>query len=246
MRASWCATPLLPLSGREEIEERTREKTEADRSTNRFRLASGAMPSGKHTLNPTTDFEVEVGFLAVRIVVLAELLGLISPSRESRVDREQVFEAMDAFARAGVGRRSATLGRRCEPGPLAAALRESLVAIEDSPLPENEWHALNKILGEDALAKFLGTSISSVHRYRSGERPTPDDIAWRLHTVMLVAADLSGSYNDFGIRRWFQRSRSALGGASPGELLAGDWSPDDDQVKEVRSLANALLGSPAT
>ena len=204
------------------------------------------MKTDKDPSSRTGDLEVEVGFLAVRIVSLAELLGLIPPTREAGVDREQVFEAMDAFATSGVGRRSASLGRRLEPGPLSAALRESLSAIEDSPLPEHEWHALTEILGEDALAKLVGTSVSSVHRYRSGERPTPDDIAWRLHTVTLVAADLSGSYNNFGIRRWFQRSRSALGGASPGELLAGDWSPDDNPVQRVRSLAGALLGSPAT
>lgn len=217
-----------------------------DRSITYSRLASELMKTDKDLSLRTAHLEVEVGFLAVRIVSLAELLGLTPPSREAGVDREQVLAAMNAFATAGVGRRSASLGRRLEPGPLAAALRESLSAIEDSPLPAYEWHALIEMLGEDVLAKLVGTSVSSVRRYRSGERPTPDDIAWRLHTVTLVAADLLGSYNTFGIRRWFQRSRSALGGASPGELLAGNWSPDDNPVQRVRSLASALLGSPAT
>lgn len=190
--------------------------------------------------------EAEVGYLGVRLVSLAELLGLVPRSSEPAIDRDHVFEAVDSFAKVGVGRRSAALVRRLEPGPLTAVLREALSAIEESPLPEYEWQPLTKILGEDALANLLGTSVSSIHRYRSGERPTPDDVAWRLHVITLIAADLAGSYNDFGMRRWFQRSRSALGGAAPSELLAGDWSPDDDRVQEVRALAQALLGSPAT
>lgn len=48
------------------------------------------------------------------------------------------------------------------------------------------------------------------------------------------------------IRRWFLRSRTALGGASPIEVLTGDWNPDDDAARDVRVLAAALLGSPAT
>lgn len=196
--------------------------------------------------NLITDAEAEVGFLAVRLVAIAETLGIVLPSAGPGVDRDQVLGTLDAFADVGVGRRSAAMGRHLTPDRLASVLREALVAIEESPLPDYEWQALTKLLGEETIAKLLGTSVSSVHRYRSGERPTPDNVAWRLHTVALITSDLAGSYNDFGIRRWFQRSRSALGGIAPSEILAGDWSPDDDRVQEVRTLARALLGSPAT
>lgn len=196
--------------------------------------------------NLITDAEAEVGFLAVRLVALAETLGIVPSSAEPGVDRDQVLETLDAFSAVGVGRRSAALGRHLTPNRLASALRQALMAIEESPLPDYEWRALTKMLGDGALAKLLGISVSSVHRYRSGERPTPDNVAWRLHTLALIIADLAGSYNDLGIRRWFQRSRLALAGAAPSEILAGDWSPDDDRVQEVRALAQALLGSPAT
>lgn len=193
-----------------------------------------------------TDSEAQVAFLAIRVVALAETLGLVPRSTESGVDRDQISNALDAFARVGVARRSAALERHLTPARLAEVLRDALAAIEESPLPAHEWQPLTNLLGEEPLAKLVGTSVSSVHRYRSGERPTPDDVAARLHAIALTAADLAGSYNDVGIRRWFQRRRSALDGASPSEILSGEWSPEDERVQEVHALARALLGSPAT
>lgn len=192
------------------------------------------------------DAEAQVAFLGVRLVSLAETLELVPRATNGGVERDQVSEAMETFAKLGVGRRSAVLGRGLTAGRLAEVLSGALEAIEESPLPAYEWHPLTKLLGEEPLAKLVGTSVSSVRRYGTGERPTPDDVAARLHTIALIAADLAGSYNDFGVRRWFQRSRSVLGQASPSEVLAGAWSPDDDHVQEVRALAQALVGSPAT
>ncbi len=193
-----------------------------------------------------TDAEAQAASLAIRLVALAETIELVARADESGVERDQVLAALDAFARVGVGRHSAALGRRLTAARLVDALQRTLVAIEESPLPAYEWRPLTKVLGDEPLAQLVGTSVSSVHRYRAGERPTPDDIAARLHAVALMAADLGGSYNEFGIRRWFQRGRSALGGASPSAVLAGEWSPDDEGVKEVRALARALLCTPAT
>ncbi|MCY4626684.1 MAG: DUF2384 domain-containing protein, partial [Acidobacteria bacterium] len=68
----------------------------------------------------------------------------------------------------------------------------------------------------------------------------------RLHFLALVAGDLAGAYNEIGVRRWFDRKRSALGGKTPAEVLAGDWSAEDDGPERVRELAGALSFSPAT
>ncbi len=193
-----------------------------------------------------TDAEAQVAFLAVRLVALAETLGLLPRSAESGVDRAQIASALDAFARVGIGRHGAAMGTLVTPARLAEVLRDVLTAIEGSPVPQREWAPLTELLGDDAVARLVGTSVSSVHRYRNGERPTPDDVAARLHTIALITADLAGSYNDFGVRRWFQRRRSALRGSSPSEILVGSWSPDEERVQEVRTLARALLGSPAT
>ncbi len=171
---------------------------------------------------------------------------MLPRSTASSVDRNQIDAALDAFARAGVGRRSFAFRPSVTVGGLGTVLNDVLAAIEGSPMPEHEWVPLSEVLGDDQLAVLVGTSVSSLHRYRNGERATPDPVAARLHTVALITADLAGSYNDFGIRRWFQRTRAALGGTAPDGVLRGNWSPDDERVKEVRALASALLGSPAT
>lgn len=119
-------------------------------------------------------------------------------------------------------------------------------ALDESPAPTTEWPALHGVLGAELLAVLVGISASSIRRYLSGARPTPDAIAVRLHFLALVVADLAGAYNDIGVRRWFQRPRERLGGSAPARLLAGDWYPDNDGPSRVRELAASLASSPAT
>ena len=114
------------------------------------------------------------------------------------------------------------------------------------PVPRTEWPALSRSLGLDLLSRLLGISHSSARRYLSGTRTTPKVIAARLHFLALVAGDLAGAYNEIGVRRWFDRKRSALGGKTPAEVLTGDWSAEDDGPERVRDLAAALSFSPAT
>lgn len=104
--------------------------------------------------------------------------------------------------------------------------------------PQVEWNLVD-LLG-DRLADLVGVSVSSMARYRTGQRGTPDDVALRLHVLAQIVSDLSGSYNAYGIRRWFDRPRSALNGRAPGEVLHGAWDPEDEQVVAVRELAAAL------
>ena len=118
--------------------------------------------------------------------------------------------------------------------------------MDSSPTPTSEWRGVCSVLGGDEFARLLGISPSSVRRYLSGSRETPDEIAARLHFVALVLGDLAGAYNDFGVRRWFQRPRKLLGSRSPGQLLRGTWRPEDPGPQRVRDLAAALVHSPAT
>ena len=118
--------------------------------------------------------------------------------------------------------------------------------IEDSPLPEAEWKPMHDVLGDDMLTKLLGISRPSVHRYRTSARTTPQDVAERLHVLALIVSDLAGSYNDYGVRRWFERPRAQLGGRAPRALLKKGFRPDDQGVRRVRALAAALLGAGAT
>jgi hypothetical protein len=110
----------------------------------------------------------------------------------------------------------------------------------------DEWHSLDNLFGTERVSRLLGVSPGSVRRYRSGARPTPDKLAARLHFLATVIGDLAGAYNEFGIRRWFERARTALGGRSPAELMQGDWDPEDPQLQRARELARSLTASPAT
>jgi hypothetical protein len=77
-------------------------------------------------------------------------------------------------------------------------------------------------------------------------RATPDDIAARLHFLALVVGDLAGAYNDIGIRRWFDRPRTTLGGRTPRQLLRGAWNPGDAGPTKIRELARSLVAAAAT
>jgi hypothetical protein len=186
---------------------------------------------------------------ALEAVALAHAMGLI-PEGESleRLDLARLRSIAAAAGRAGIG---AAAAARLQTGALdREGLRDALAslveALEASPLPRREWTSLSEVLGPEQLAALLGISGSSVRRYASGARPTPDEVAARLHFLAMVVADLLGTYNVLGVRRWFHRPRSALGGRSPSEVLSGPWDPDDEGPQAVRALARSLLGSSAT
>jgi hypothetical protein len=132
------------------------------------------------------------------------------------------------------------------PAEVQAVLRLLITALEQSPVPQLEWRSVSRVFDPEQLASLLVISLSSLRRYQSGERATPDDVAARLHFLALVTGDLAGAYNEIGIRRWFGRKRTQLGGKTPASLLNGTWDPDDAGPQKVRSLAAALVTLSAT
>jgi hypothetical protein len=137
--------------------------------------------------------------------------------------------------------------------PEVGSARDELLAqvyerLEESPSPATEWQAVRDVLDDDALlAGLLGIGIASVRRYAKGERHCPDLVAARLHWLALLIDQLEGTYNAYGIRRWFQRPRVALEGKAPQDRLKGDWDPDDEAVRPLMALAqSASLGLIAT
>lgn len=115
-------------------------------------------------------------------------------------------------------------------------------AVVGSPVPERELAELWRILGPEPLAALVGVSVVSLRRYVAGERPAPDIVAARGHWLALVASDLAGTYNEIGIRRWFERPRAQLEGRSPTQALGQGWDPDDPSAIRVAALASALVG----
>ncbi len=176
------------------------------------------------------------------------LLGDLGPI--SRLDAPLMALVLQRLGKAGLMQRAAARGELlslpADTGSIVELLREANTALEDSPLPSQEWPALRVILGDVLLAELSGISEVSLRRYAAGVRSTPDAVAQRLHTLALIVADLRGAYNDYGIRRWFTRPRAQLGGHSPKELLASGWTPESPGVRQLRELAEALTGSPAT
>jgi hypothetical protein len=187
----------------------------------------------------------------------AEAMGLIEPAAVTTADAPALRHLASRVRRAGIG--AAAADRLTEvvgedlnnveapkAGDVADLLEMLIAALEASPVPKSEWAGLGRVFGADDLAALVNVSVSSLKRYQSGDRDTPDDVAARLHFLALVVSDLAGSYNDIGIRRWFHRKRTLLDGRAPVALLKANWDPDDDGPARVRTLARELVSLSAT
>jgi len=179
----------------------------------------------------------------------AEAMGIVEPGTVARGDLAEIRHLASRVRRAGIAATAADeLANVTVPArdDVADLLEMMIGALEASPVPKFEWAGLARVFDADNLAALLNISASSLKRYEHGERTTPDPIAARLHFLALVVGDLAGSYNDIGIRRWFQRKRTVLDGRTPAALLAGDWDPDDEEPARVRVLARELTALSAT
>lgn len=190
----------------------------------------------------------ELMSVAVDILTLMESMGLLVGEHEvTTLDADAIPILARRAGKAGLALQAVAALSADAPGRerhrAILLLRDALVA---SPIPEHEWGAMTSTLGVERLAALLGVAEASLRRYASGTRETPDDVAARLHHLARVVGYLRGGYNDIGIRRWFERPRSALDGEAPASFLGADWSPDDDRAQSVLELARALTSSPAT
>jgi hypothetical protein len=157
----------------------------------------------------------DVAGQAARLLAEAEAAGLWAPrSLISRLDQAVFSEALESMAETGAA----------------------------SPVPERELPRLDTLFGIDRVAELIGVAGSTLRRYLAGTRPVPDDVAWRGHVVVGVVGALAGSYNDRGVRRWFERPRTQLDGRAPDQILAGAWSPDSPDVARVVALAAESAG----
>jgi hypothetical protein len=187
---------------------------------------------------------------AVGVISKADAMGLLSDLEIQRLDLPSFRAVVGKIAEAGIGTEVqaalSALASRIGPPEMSRLLDRLETAIDESPSPEHEWRSLEGIFGTDRLAGLLGTSPPSVRRYQSGARKTPDLLAARLHFLATLVGDLAGAYNEIGIRRWFDRSRSLLDGRTPADFLQGDWQPEAPGPLRLRELARSLTASPAT
>lgn len=181
-------------------------------------------------------------------------MGVADEESVSTLDPPALGRLVQALGRAQLLRRaSVDLAPLLEVGPdrldvptaakMQAEVGKLIEVLENSPSPASEWAAMRQIFGDAALCELLGLSLASVRRYADGTRDTTQQVAERLHWLAMVVSDLAGAYNEFGIRRWFERPRSQLDGRSPKQLLGTQWSVDDESAQRVRALAAALSGA---
>jgi hypothetical protein len=189
-----------------------------------------------------------LGVRAARLLGLAEAMGLL-PNAEpiARLDRDAIVRPVRHLLTEGIGRNAAMeLDATQDPERLATLLDRIYAELLASPTPHTEAEALGDMLGFDLVAQLASVSSSSLRRYVTGERVTPDHVAARLHHLAVIVSHLAGGYNEFGIRRWFARSRPQLQGRSPAQILRGEWNPEAAGPQQVLHLAEALNSSPAT
>lgn len=178
----------------------------------------------------------------------AEGMGLVEADA-SPIEAADVTRLLRRVRDAGIARGPALHFDNVELPSVAEAealLKLVIAALDASPSPRFEWPAVSRVIDAEQLAMLLNVSVSSLKRYASGERDTPDEVAARLHHVALIVGDLAGAYNEVGVRRWFERKRTALDGRAPAALLSGDWNPDDPAPQKVRDLARTLVALGAT
>jgi hypothetical protein len=187
---------------------------------------------------------------ALAAIARAEAMGLLpEDERIERLDERAMRRVGRHIAASGIGKAIVVElegARARRAAELERILRHLAAALEESPLPAREWPKLKAILGLPLLASLVGVAEPSVRRYLAGERETPDAVAARLHFLALVVGDLAGTYNEIGIRRWFERKRSQLGGRSPREVLKRGFRPEDEAPLAVARLARSLTGAGAT
>jgi hypothetical protein len=188
------------------------------------------------------------------LLARASAMGVLAGAAITQIDAQAVQRVLSALHKQGlIGAAPVALAPLLKKGPAlldaATAERmadrvEQLVAVlDESPSPTSEWAPMRAVFGDDALGDLLGVAPASLRRYAASERATPQATAERLHWLAMVVSDLAGSYNDFGMRRWFERPRSQLGGKSPHATLGPRWTPDDKAAQQVRALAAALSGA---
>ena len=188
---------------------------------------------------------------ALRLYFGAHVMGLVDEAKPYEPTLAALHDVARRLSEAGIGVEPAL--RLLEWEPTGEGASDELLRLIDqlddslahSPHPEGEWPRVREVLGDELLGDVLGTSPSSLRRYGSGERETPDDVAWLLHVTARVVGDLLGSYNAYGVRRWFERPRSQLEGRAPRDLLREartDAGTDDAAVQPVLDLAASLVG----
>ena len=184
---------------------------------------------------------------AVGLFRRADSMGLLD-TPVSELSAQSLRTVAEQLSAHGLASAEAARLRRSElsSSDIDAYLAAATHALEESPVPKPELTKLNSMLDGDLLATLLHIGSASLQRYQKGERTTPDEVAARAHFLTNIVGRLEGTYNDFGVRRWFQRPRSTLKGRSPAQILSNPWTPESEAARQIQGLAESLEHLGAT
>ncbi|MHB1582794.1 MAG: hypothetical protein ACYCU7_00395 [Acidimicrobiales bacterium] len=191
--------------------------------------------------------DTRVAGQAARLLALVEATGVWAPGEIVSVLDLTLFEdALGALADAGVAP-TAVLDAGAYAQKPAPDIAEWIAGLRDavamSPVPDLELPKLDALFGNDRLARLVGVGASTMRRYVARERPVSDEVAQRVHLVTRIVGELAGSFNERGIRKWFERPRRQLDGRSPEEVLRAAWESDGEAAAEpVLALASQFTG----
>jgi uncharacterized protein (DUF2384 family) len=156
----------------------------------------------------------------------------------ARIDRGLIGSAIASAAQAGLAEQVAARADAESPGE--RTVLAFLDALQRSPRPAHEIASLAAIFGYPGLGRLVAVSEPSLRRYAMETRVAPDAVAERVHFVARLVAVLRGSFNEFGIRRWFERPHPSLDGRAPASLL-GAFDPADANPQAALAAALQLL-----
>lgn len=201
---------------------------------------SSSHPELRSALTELISKSAAMGLVASGVVTdvsRATIAKVLEALQTQRLGRDANVH-LSPLLRDGVDQLNSTVA-----ATMTQKVRDLSEALTQSPAPTTEWSPMRQTLGDDSLAALLGISLASLRRYATAERATPQAVAERLHWIAMVAADLAGSYNEFGIRRWFERPRQQLKGMSPRQSLKATWTPDSPEALKIKELSAALVGA---
>jgi hypothetical protein len=203
-------------------------------------------------LSTSNPLDQKVLAEALNVLFKAQSMGLVTePIDVFRIDFRKLQSMLKQIGNAGIGTnvlKDVDEWHTDLPEIIQPKLRRLAEILEESPTPDTEWGPVRQLIPDGTLIRLLGgISVSSLHRYSDRSRPTPPEIAERLHVIALIIGDLSGSYDALGVAQWFTRPRKkAFDNKTPLDLLTGNWKPHDPAPAKVREFAKSLNYSVAT
>lgn len=207
---------------------------DAGRGTDRIRIVLNVQ-----TVSDMPEIVLDGPRAGVVATRLAQLMGLFVRPEGVAIDRVLVGSAIKGAARAGLAESVAFRADAREPSD--QTIHAFLDALRRSPRPAPEIATLAAIFGYGPLGRLVGASEPSLRRYAAEERATPDPVALRLHFIAQLVAILRGSFNEFGIRRWFERRHPGLDGRTPADLLGPRFDPGEPRAQAAMDAAARAL-----